>query len=403
MSRRAVIVDPAGSGDVGHHAEVNDALRQVLGASEWQVEVWDGSVLEGCGYLDPRHWADLGGTLHLARRCEQQLELAVGSGAHDVAPVGAWMVHTALPFQLLGLARLLRRQPAASVLVSLMFPPGETLEGATADPQAESHARVALAALAEAARQQQHRLEIWCPSRQTLSLYEPLLRAAGLEAAGIHRAVVGAGVPVEADRVAGGPGVLLHWGDLKQGKGRGEALQVVQELLEGRSPPAALQGARWLFQVHSRDPLPAGEQRLLERAARELPRFSWINGRVPTEEMQQLLAGCTRALLAYDPQSYGQRSSGLLWCYGAARLAIGAEAVAVGHGQGWLAREAAELGIGWHECRGDWLEALGSSEASAKFTARGREVLGGAFAAQVAERLQAMAPIADQGAGIRLL
>lgn len=390
MTRRAVIVDPAGGGDVGHHVEVNRSLCQALEVAGWQVEVWDNSVLEGCGYLDPCHWADLGGTLHLARRCEEQLELAVGSEGEGAMPVAAWMVHTALPFQLLGLARLLRRQPAAAVLVSLMFPPGETLEGATADPEAESHARLALAALVEAARQRGHRLEIWCPSRQTLELYEPLLRAAGLEAAGLHRAVVGAGVPVPADRVDPGPGVLLHWGDLKPGKGRAEALEVVQQLLEGRSPPATLRGARWLFQVHSKDPLPDVERQLLERAARELPGFNWIDGRVETREMQRLLAGCTRALLAYDPHSYGQRSSGLLWCYGAARLAIGAEAVVVGYGGGWLAREAAELGIGWRAASGDWLAALGRSEPRGVFTDQGQEVLGGAFAQQMAERLRAL-------------
>ena len=387
---RVVIVDPPDSGDVGHHAEVNNQLKAAMAADGWQVEVGDGAMLEGCGYVDPRHWADLGGTLHLARRCALQLAKALENARHNPADaVDAWVVHTALPFQLMGLARVLREQPAATVLVSLMFPPGETLEGVAADAQAEGHARLALAALAEAARQRGHRLEIWCPSRQNLDLYRPLLASAGLEAAGIHGAVVGAGVPVKAAGLPSRPGVLLHWGDLKPGKGRAAALQVVAELLEGRPVPARLQGATWLFHVHSREALPEGERQLLERAARDLAGFTWINGYVESRAMQQRLAACTVALLAYDPTIYAQRSSGTLWCYGAARLAVGRPATAVGHGRGWLAREAAELGIGWRAAEGDWLAALGQAEAGEGFSTHGRAVLGTAFAQQMAQRLAA--------------
>jgi len=390
MSRRAVIVDPCGSGDVGHHSDVNHQLLRALAASGWAAELWDGERLEGCGYLDPRHWADLGGNLHLAKLCEQQLQKAQGGGSEGTPePVGAWILHTALPFQLLGLARFLSHQAPAAVMVSLMFPPGETLEGATADPEAEALARVALVALAQAAREGGHRLEIWCPAQQTLELYQPLLTAAGLEATGIHGAVVGAGVAFDGDGVETGTGVLLHWGDLKPGKGRGAALAVVQELLDGREAPVSLRGARWLFHAHSREQLPDGERELLDRATQELEAFQWIEGRVEAPEMQRRLAGCTVALLAYDPEAYGQRSSGLLWCYGAARLAEGAPAVAVGHGSGWLAREAAELGISWHVGEWDWLGALGAARRTGSFTAYGRAVLGFSFAEQMVERLGA--------------
>lgn len=390
MSRRAVIVDPCSSGDVGHHSDVNQQLVRGLSGSGWAAELWDGTRLEGCGYLDPRHWADLGGNLHLAKLCEQQLQRALGSPSDDTAaPVGAWILHTALPFHLLGLARFLSQQAPATVMVSLMFPPGETLEGATADQQAEALARVALVALAQAAREAGHRLEIWCPSQQTLELYQPLLTAAGLEAAGIHAAVVGAGVAFNREAVEAGPGVLLHWGDLKAGKGRGAALAVLQELLGGREAPTSLRGARWLFHVHSKEQLPHGERELLDQAAHTLETFKWIEGRVEAAEMQRQLAGCTVALLAYDPEAYGQRSSGLLWCYGAARLAEGAPAVAVGHRSGWLAREAAELGISWRVGEGDWLGALGAARRTASFTAYGRAVLGRSFAEQMVERLGA--------------
>ncbi len=394
--KRAVIVDPAAEGNVGHHGDVNAHLLQALRDAGLAAELWDGKVLEGCGYLDPRHWADLGGTLHLAKRCEERMQAALNHPARadqpqPAPPVAAWLMHTALPFQLLGLARLLSQQPAATVLVSLMFAPGETLEGATADPEAEGQARVALSALGQACRRGGHHLEIWCPSQQTLELYEPLLAAAGLEAQGVHGAVVGAGQPVEAAAVAPGTGVLLHWGDLKAGKGRAAALTVVERLLAGAPLPPALAGSRWLFHVHSREPLPEAERQVLLRAEAELGGFQWIQGYVEAEEMQRHLAACSRALLAYDPEAYGQRSSGLLWCYGSARLAIGAPALAVGHGEGWLAREAAALGIGWNVGRnGDWLAALGEAEtSSAGFTAYGRAVLGHSFAQQMAQRVTA--------------
>jgi hypothetical protein len=140
-SRRLVIVDPSWSSRVGHHGDLNDALRTALTEAGWWPEVWTDAALEAspgvrpvfrdCGYEDPRHWADVAGTLHLARRLEAQLQSGT---ARD--PVAAWVVHTALPFQLLGLARWLQRQPAAAVAVSLMFPPGETMEGPPGDPQA---------------------------------------------------------------------------------------------------------------------------------------------------------------------------------------------------------------------------------------------------------------------------
>lgn len=64
--------------------------------------------------------------------------------------------------------------------------------------------------------------------------------------------------------------------------------------------------------------------------------------------MGQWLARCPLALLAYDPQGYRQRSSGLLWQWAACRAALALPALAVGYGEGWLAAEARELGVGWH-------------------------------------------------------
>jgi hypothetical protein len=197
---RLVIVEPAYASKVGHHGEVNRPLLAALTAAGWQAELWTDLALEGeprkplgmrgvfsgCGYGDPRLWREVGGALVLARQLEQQLQLASATGE----PVAAWLGHSLLPFQVLGLARQLSRAPAAAVLLSLMFAPGETLQGPAGDPQAIATARVALAALAKACGQQGHQLTLAFSSRQHELLYAPLLAATGLTSAGVHPAVV---------------------------------------------------------------------------------------------------------------------------------------------------------------------------------------------------------------------
>lgn len=395
---RVVIVDPAYASDVGHHGDVNAQLLAALAAQGWEAECWADAavaaagcrgVFRDCGYVDPRHWADLGGTLHLARRLEEQLRAAL----EGQEPVAGWVMHTALPFQLLGLARALCHCPAAAVVVSLMFAPGETLEGPGGEAAASSNCRVALAALARAVEQGGHQLRLVLPSQQSLELYEPLLAAAGLTCAGLHPAVVGAGRPVQEPPTKGGrPRILLHWGDLKAGKGRREALEVVNALLDGGALPAALANAEWLFHLHSQDPLPEAERTNLERARERISGFQWLNGRVEPERMQALLAGCNGALLAYDPVLYRQRSSGLLWCYGAARLASGQPAAVLGRAGGWLEREARDLGLGWHSgSEGRWLEGLAAMMAQGHGgdwgTPYGRCLLGEGFAGHVVQLL----------------
>ena len=397
-SGRVVIVDPAYASDVGHHGDVNAQLLTALAAHGWAAECWADATLAAagcrgvfhdCGYVDPRHWADLGGTMHLARRLEGQLRVAL----EGQEPVAGWVMHTALPFQLLGLARALCLCPAATVVVSLMFAPGETLEGPGGEAAASSNCRVALAALARAVAQGGHRLRLVLPSQQSLELYEPLLAAAGLACAGLHPAVVGAGRPVQEPPTKGGrPRILLHWGDLKAGKGRREALQVVNALLDGRPRPAALAETDWLFHLHSQDPLPDAERSSLERARERISGFRWLNGRVEPERMQALLAGCDGALLAYDPVLYRQRSSGLLWCYAAARLQRGQTGMVLGRPGGWLEREARDLGLGWYNgSDGSWLGGLAAMVAQGHVgdwaTPYGRWLLGEGFAGYAAQLL----------------
>jgi len=398
-SRRLVIVDPSWSSRVGHHGDLNDALLTALIEAGWRPEVWADAalaaspgvrpVLRDCGYEDPRHWADVAGTLHLARRLEAQLQEASAGEA-----VAAWVVHTALPFQLLGLARWLQRQPAAAVAVSLMFAPGETLEGPPGDPQATAQCRLALVGLAQACRAAGHRPWIGVPSAQQGTLLAPLLAVAGLPTGEVHPAVVGAGgarLGPEGVAAAATASVLLHWGDLKRGKGRQEALAVVAALLE-QGVPADLEALGWLFHLNSHEALPAAERALLERARHEITGFTLLEGPMPRLEMLERLAACPLALLAYDPRTYAQRSSGMLWTWASARLAMGQAAAAVGYGEGWLAAEALALGVSWvclpagerTPTGGEWLgllrQSLSALDNASGFTAYGRAVLGHSFA-----------------------
>jgi hypothetical protein len=406
---RLVIVEPAYASTVGHHGEVNRPLLAALSQGGWQAELWTDLALEaeagrpsqargvfsGCGYGDPSQWRELGGALQLARRLEQQLALAAqGNGPAGREPVAAWLGHSLLPFQLLGLARHLNHAEPAAVLLSLMFAPGETLaagDGRPGDPQAIATARVALAALAKACQQGGHRVSLGFPSAQQEALYAPLLAATGLVSAGVHPAVVGAGCRPEPAPAGAAPLVLLHWGDQKAGKGRQEALAVLRALLEGPKPEP-LQGWGWLFHLHSAEALEPGERRLLERAAAADLGLVWLEGEVESAAMGQWLARCPLALLAYDPQRYAERSSGMLWQWAASRAALGLPAAGVGHGSGWLAAEAAALGLAWHsptEPNG-WLAELAAAAAlpaASTLTAYGEQVLGMSFGAWGASRL----------------
>lgn len=421
--QRVVIIDPGHSGASGHHAELNNQLLAAGRAAGLAIECWVDQavspadpayrpVLHGCGYVDPRHWLDLPGTLHLANRLEAQLQAA--RDASTAGPVTCWIAHSLLPFQLIGLAKLLQRQPAAQVELGILYAPGERLGGST-DPAAVSpgpererqlaisNARLAWSGLAQAAASAGHQLRIGCSSQLQAALHAPLLQAAGLPAACLQPAVVGAGWQPGAAFIAsspeqtghGPPLVLLHWGDLKAEKGRQQVLALLEALLNAQpqgsssSTADAASARRWLFHHCGNTALPPHEQLLLARAERELPGFQLWQGPVSTEAMQQLLARTAVALLPYCPEAYAERSSGVLWCYGAARLACGQPARAVGYSTGWLAAEAQALGIGWHGVSAigahppqAWLAAIevALGAPAAPYSAYGQQVLGQSYA-----------------------
>jgi hypothetical protein len=422
-AQRVVIVDPGHSGPSGHHAELNAQLLAAGRAAGLAIECWvdqefQGNdpaylpVLRDCGYVDPRHWLDLPGSLHLANRLEAQLQAELDASA--AGPVTCWITHSLLPFQLIGLAKLLQHQPAARVEVGILYGPGERLGGST-DPAAVSpgpererdlaiaNARLAWSGLAQAAASAGHQLRIGCSSHLQAALHEPLLRAAGLPAASLQPAVVGAGWQPGSALSARGcalpnddaPLVLLHWGDLKAEKGRQQVMALVNTLLKehaqtgSRSAPGEAPARRWLFHHCSVTALPPNEQQLLVRAEQELPGFQLWQGPISTETMQQLLARTAVALLPYCPQAYGERSSGVLWCYAAARLACGQPARAVGYTSGWLAVEAQALGMSWQGVSANvahqpqaWLAAIDAALRAppTPFSLYGQQVLGQSYA-----------------------
>ena len=176
--------------------------------------------------------------------------------------------------------------------------------------------------------------------------------------------------------------VLLHWGDFRVGKGRRQVLALVQALLDGHL--AAGDPRRWLFHHCSSKPLPPEEQQLLTRAERELPGFQLRQGPVSHEAMQQVIARTAVALFPYCPSAYAERSSSVLWCYAAARLASGLPAQAVGCSEGFLAQEAQALGLGWQALPDGenpphaWYAAIEQALSAhpSSFSAYGRQVLG---------------------------
>ena len=128
-------------------------------------------LLSDGGYIDPRHWCDLPGSLHQARLLHQQL-----AGAASGEPIAVWLAHSLLPFQLIALAQLLQRQAPAKVVISLMFAPGEVFSG---QPEldlgaqrlaAQLNTRSALAALAVAVARGNHQLLLCAGSHQLIAL-----------------------------------------------------------------------------------------------------------------------------------------------------------------------------------------------------------------------------------------
>ena len=114
--------------------------------------------------------------------------------------------------------------------------------------------------------------------------------------------------------------------------------------------------------------------------------------------MLEQLARSSAVLLPYCPLAYAERSSGVLWLYGSARLACGRPARVVGYGGGWLAAEVPALGMTWQPLDGR-AEAADVGAALARVlrapvgtglvTPYGQQVLGCDWGSWLADRLAA--------------
>ena len=392
-----VVLDPSYALRAGHHHGLNAELLPRLQRAGASVQVWADrlvppapglqAVFSGVGYAPAEQWAAVAFAFQPAERLREQLEQA----ARDSGPVEGWLAHSLLPFQLLGLARFLQGQPPAFVLISLMFDPAETLGSPDFSQQALRCCRMALLELSLACRRGGHRLQLGAASLQTLQRYRPLLQEARLPEPSLHPAVVGAGCTLHPLPATTPTTVLLHWGDLKPDKGRCQALAVVRALLQGWQPS---QPCRFVFHSFSHQELDPEEAAALLQARQQLGNaFEWLQGEVPAAAMQQQLAGCDVALLPYNPRSYAHRSSGVLWCYAAARYAAGLPAAAIGYADHWLQREAEAFGMAWHVADAPWPAALSQvleqqrAAQAPLWTPYATEVLGRSFADWLVEAL----------------
>jgi hypothetical protein len=390
------VLDPSYAMQAGHHHDLNAALRRHISpAVIWcdqalVTAAHQEAVFSAVGDGADQHWWALPVAQQLALRLQQQL---VASERFSLA--GTWLAHSLLPFQVLGLAYALTNRPSCWLVISLMFDPTETLSTHvdSCSNQAERTSALAWLELARVCRQAGHQLRFGAASQHTIERHRPLLEQARLPLPSLHPAVCGAGCRLEGNSGHNGlPLVLLHWGDLKPDKGLHEALAVVQALLSGWQP---LHPCRFLFHSYSHFPLEPQDHQLLRQVQQQLgEHFLWLNGHVPQAEMQALLAQCELALLAYSPRTYAHRSSGVLWCYAAARRAAGLPATALGYGQHWLQKEAVALGMQWQvPAPGlSWPTAIdaalaGVSTAAPAWTPYATAVLGRSFVDWVAEQL----------------
>lgn len=402
---QVAIIDPAYGQTAGHHHELNAQLLKQLELHRFTGTVWAdqtaaaGAAVYGAfsqvGYLPLGEWDGLARSQLQAGQVQQQLQRAADASP----PVDIWLAHSLLPFHLLGLARFLACQPAAVVIISLMFDPHDGLLAPLHGPNPERTSAVALLELSRACLNAGHRLVIGACSRHTLERYRPLTEQARLPKPQLHPGVVGAGCQVSAPGPDAIPTVLLHWGDLKPDKGRAEALTVVQALLAGWRP---LHACRFVFHSYSHLVLAPEEAAVLQGASELLgERFLWLQGQVASAAMQQLLASCDLALLPYCPSRYAHRSSGVLWCYAAARYTAGLPAAALGYGGHWLQEEAQSWGMTWHSVvpapsvdLAQWQKGISQAlmevpKRQAAWTPYASAVLGRSFADWVLEQLAA--------------
>jgi hypothetical protein len=353
------VLDPSYAYPSGHHQDLNQSLIKVFSERSIRTFIWcdkkisdnneANGIFEDVGYFAEPEWWTLPVTIQLAHKIKEQLLRA--DGLSEKKPK-TWLGHSLLPFQILGLAFYLSEQPKSNIHISLMFSPGETFDQLEANNhrRAECTASYTWLELSRICKRNKHQLHIGSASSQTTKQYKYILEKAKTRQPELQPAFCGSGWKMREEKATNAyTHIMLHWGDLKPDKGVQEALFMIRSLLDGWRP---IHPCRFLFQSFSHRELENQDRRLLVQAKEELGELLvWIEDYQTNEDMMDQLSQCDVALLAYDSITYANRSSGILWCYAAARFAIGKPATAIGYGDNWLAAEARELGMEWIEMK----------------------------------------------------
>lgn len=245
------------------------------------------------------------------------------------------LVHHTMDWpQLMALAGALAARPSGGPAhaVFLMFSPGIDHRGRPGAPRRHRGYRMALGALARDARVRLFAAcgEIAEACRQTLGA----AAAPEVHPCFFFDAREAAAAPLAGEPPFPGPRVLAYAGDPKQEKGFCDLPQLVRSLV--RRTPARVVVQYTPSAAISAGPVHEAAQALRRMAAGE-PRLELIEGFLPAGELMQLLRGVSSAIFNYQPASYADKSSGLLWqaCAAGVPLAV--------VGESWLAREARRI------------------------------------------------------------
>ena len=367
------VLDPSYAYSSGHHQDLNQSLIKAFSQRSIRTFIWcdkkisdndeANGIFEDVGYLAEPEWWTLPVTIQLAHKIKDQL-LKTDSLSEKKART--WLGHSLLPFQILGLAFYLSKQPESDIYISLMFSPSETFGQLEANNhrRAECTAAYAWLEMSRICKRNQHQLHIGSAASQTTKQYNYILEKAKTKPPELQPAFCGSGWKRKEKKATNEcTHIMLHWGDLKPDKGFQEALFIIRSLLGGWRP---IHPCHFLFQSFSHRELEDQDRRLLEQAQEELSELLvWIEDYQTNDDMMNQLSQCDVALLAYDSITYANRSSGILWCYAAARFAIGKPATAIGYGDNWLATEARDFGMEWIEMK-NFGDLLGKVDAAIK-------------------------------------
>lgn len=350
------IFDPSYAYTSGHHKNLNNSIVNSFAKKSTKTIIWCGckipdspeikTIFQDVGYFADRKWWTMPVSIRLANKIKNQM---LGSELSE-KKTRTWLAHSLLPFQLLGFALFLKTQPKSNIFISIMFDPSEILERLPESEQkrAQSISAYAWLELSRVCKRKNHNLRLGSASLHTTQRHHNILNQAHLPLPQLHPAFCGAGwqePTVEAS--ANCCNVLLHWGDLKSDKGLQESLFVIKSLVDGWRPRVP---CHFLFHSYSHREFEEKDKRILEHAQQKLgDLFTWIDKYQSEKQMMTLLSKCEIALLAYNQVAYAHRTSGILWCYTAARFSINQSATAIGYGNNWLQSETKAFGMCWVE------------------------------------------------------